>query len=275
MWSGGLWWKDSWCAILTTTDKPLHPQLAAEVGTEFSGFWSYAVQRDVVLHGRFRPLHWALTTIESALLRNHPHWWVAETHLIGVLACTLLYFVARRLGLGLLPALLSSLWVMVATRRLWAELQLSEEPGLLLTTLALYSFLRAADERSPAWDGLGLASAIGAALFKESFVLVLPALLLFRVLLECRGAEAPSMRSALRRRVWVVLIGGLVWLALSTVVVILLLDPGGYDNTIVAGITATDRWSPIRWAEMLWDWSRLFAWFTPLIGLAWLAPSLR
>lgn len=275
MWSGGLWWKDNWCAILTTTDNPLHPQLAADVGKGFSGFWSYAFQRDLMLHGRFRPLHWALTTAESALMRDHPHLWIAETHLIGISACVLLFFTGRRLGLGTLSALLLSLWIMIATRRLWAELQLSEEPGLFLTVLAIYSIVRAADKRSRTWDALGLASTACAALFKESFVLVIPALLLFRVLLERRGTDMPSIRAALRRVRWVVAIGGLMWLTLSTVVILLLLDPDGYDNTVVAGVATTERWSPIRWAEMLWAWSGLFALFTPLLGLAWLAPALR
>src|SRR5688572_10167596 len=64
LWSGGLWWKDSWYAILTTTDRPRHPQLASAVGEQFSSYWSYAVERDLAL-GRFRPLFWALLTAES------------------------------------------------------------------------------------------------------------------------------------------------------------------------------------------------------------------
>jgi hypothetical protein len=274
MWSGGLWWKDSWYANLTATDGPLHPQLAEAVGDQFSSFRAYAFERDTNL-GRFRPLYWALLTVESALLREHPLLWVAETHVIGIAACVLLQLTARRLGLGRVAALFVPLWTMIAGRRLWTELQLSEEPALLLTALALYGFLRGACARSRVWDGVGLAGSIGAGLLKESFAAILPALLLYRVWLEWRQSEAPTLSSILRRRIWLISSASAAFLGLSIVIALLLLEPGGYDNRILAGASTAPRWLPVRWIQGIWGWSESFAYFAPLIGLAWLASQWR
>jgi hypothetical protein len=274
MWQGGLWWKDSWYALLTTTDKPLHPQLAAALDDQFASFWNYAIERDVGL-GRFRPLFWALLTVESALMRDHPRLWIAETQLIGIAAGFLLYFTARRLGLRLIPALLVALWVLIAGRRLWAELQLAEEPALLLTSLTLYAFVRAADERSRMWDALGLTSAICAGLFKESFAAILPALLIFRIWLDLRQQPTASIAGAVRARRVLLAIGSLAFVALAAVSAWLLLQPGGYDNKIVAAESAGSRWSPLHWIQMVWEWSHSFAAFTPLLGLAFLLPRIR
>jgi hypothetical protein len=274
MWRGGLWWKDSWYALLTTTDKPLHPQLAAALGDQFSSFWNYAIERDIGL-GRFRPLFWALLTAESALLRDHPRLWIAETQLIGMAAGVLLYLAGRRLGLRLIPSLLVALWVLIAGRRLWAELQLAEEPALLLTSLTLYAFARAADERSRIWDALGLASALCAGLFKESFAALLPALLIFRVGLDVRRNNAPSIAGAIRARWMLLAIGSLAFVALAAISAWLLLEPGGYDNKIVAEGGSSNRWSPLHWVQMLWEWSHSFAAYTPLLGLAFLMPAFR
>jgi len=275
MWHGGFWWKDSWYAILTTTHKPLHPQLVAAVDDQFSGFWHYAVERDYGL-GRFRPLFWALLTVESALMREHPHAWVVETQVIGIAAGMLLYLTARRLGLRLIPSLLVGLWVLIAGRRLWAELQLAEEPALLLTSFTLYAFVRAADEHSKRWDALGLTSAICAGFFKETFAAILPALLLFRIWLDARQEPTAPIASIVRRRRALIAVGAVAFVALAAVSAWLLLQPGGYDNMIL-GVDepVVSHWSPLHWIQMLWAWSHSFADYTPLLGLAFLVPSFR
>lgn len=274
MWSGDLWWKDSWYAILTATDRPLHPQLAYVVGDQFASFWGYAFERDADL-GRFRPLFWALLRVESELLRAHPLLWILETHLIGITACLLLYATARRLGLGAIAALLVPLWVMLAGRRLWTELQLAEEPALLLTSVALYAFLRGADQRSRAWDSFGLTCAACAGLFKESFAALLPALVLYRIALEVRPQRSTSLRTALREQRWLLATGAATFVALAVPSALLLLDPKGYDNRIVAGTLEADLGLPLHWGTMLWENAGLFAWFAPLLGLAWLASVHR
>jgi hypothetical protein len=269
MWRGNLWWKDSWYAILTASDRPLHPQLAAVVGDQFSSYWSYAFERDADL-GRFRPLFWALLGFEAAFLREHPLLWILETHLIGIASCLVLYATARRLGLGAIAAALVPLWIMVAGRRLWTELQLAEEPALLLTSLALYAFARGAHARSRTWDSIGLTCAACAGLFKESFAALLPALVLYRIALEVRPGRAASFERVLAEQRWLLITGAATFVALALPCALLLLDPKGYDNHIVAGATETDFGLPLHWAAMLADNAALFAWFAPIAGLAWL-----
>jgi hypothetical protein len=202
--------------------------------------------------GRFRPLYYSFRFAEIILFGTNPQAWHIATISFGVLTCFLLYLAARKVGADIFSAsLFASMFAMTGSlAEIWYRLGPNETLGMLLLALSIWAIANAVRRVSPwFWDGLALTAMALAGLTKESFVLVIPALLLLRWTLQC-WIHQETWRQAfctLQR----LMVGGLLVFVAEMVILIavMLYAPEGYGPTIVKlSLTSLD---PRKWYERL------------------------
>jgi hypothetical protein len=161
----------------------VHPQAAA-------GPPSVA---DVIVHdfqdtGRFRPLYYLVRLGLVCIFGTNPLVWHAFVLFLGICTALLLYHTGRALRVA--PPLAFAFAVLFlyapSAAYTWIRIGPQESIGTFLTGLALFAVAQAVSRAKPGWcDFLFVISASAAALTKESFILVLPAILYARIALEC------------------------------------------------------------------------------------------
>jgi hypothetical protein len=139
-----------------------HPQIPRPL-TAFQR----AFEEDPV-RGRFRPMSVLIRYAQIYVLRDLPIAWHLVTLAAGIASAWLLYSIGRRTFACVLPAVLLSAWLLVT-------------PGMSFT----------ADTSTFTWDVGYVLTATAAGLCKESFSLALPALALWRVLVNRFDAREP------------------------------------------------------------------------------------
>lgn len=148
--------------------------------------------------GRFRPLYYAVRLAQVRLLGTNPIVWHVGYLFIGLITCALFYrllrYLARPLlaGLGVLMLILFPYAPMI-----WVRLGPQEGIGTLLLIAALICIVESV--RRPGRSGLiaelAIVSLAGcAAFYKESFALLIPALIVIRIILQL-----PSLRDDAQR----------------------------------------------------------------------------
>lgn len=245
--------------------------------------WWRVASDDVTEFGRLRPVFLGWHFFKIALVGARPVPQHLLTLALGVLAAFALSRALRAAGADLASALLFPALVLLSGPQgdVWYLLFSSAETvAMPLLALALWGLAHAA--RRPAsgrLDALWLGAAWLAALAKESFALVLPALLLLRVALESCAHEQSLWRTARARR------GVLIWgLALCALVLagaasLVWLLPQSYGAR-AAGFGAHSLqpatwWATSRGADV-WPLMRHALAALPLLGLlVALAPSKR
>lgn len=262
--------KDDWEAILFTSTTPWHPQLdlpAPNYTSYLTDYRGYALEREFML-GRFRPVYWTLTTVEAHLFHSTPVLWHLETLLLGAAGACLLYVAARRMQLHPLPALVGALLLVLSAYNLWVELAISEEPALLFTTVALLLWVEGARRgRLTAYDWVALLVMILAGWLKESFTLIIPAMLLGRGALQWLWFNPVSFRTAFM---------SLLPLNFAAAVLIIfqlalqawVYQTGYFSQLVVGGSEAILSWAtPIKWLFYIGYNGQKFGFYLPLFVL--------
>ncbi|MBE7552037.1 MAG: hypothetical protein HS126_13290 [Anaerolineales bacterium] len=202
--------------------------------------------------GRFRPLYYSFRFAEIILFGTNPQAWHIATISFGVLTCFLLYLAARKLDADIFSAsLFAPMFVMTGSlAEIWYRLGPNETLGMVVLALSIWAIANAARRVSPwFWDGLALTAMALAGLTKESFVLVIPALLLLRWTLQC-WIHQETWRQAfctLRR----LMVGGLLVFVVEIVILIVVMfyAPKGYGPAIVN--LSLMSFDPRKWYEQL------------------------
>jgi len=270
--------KDDWTVTLIGREHPPHPQMAkwAEV---YDHFGNYGLRNDLHTWGRFRPVYWALVTVEAHVFHNHPRLWHLDTILIGIATVLVFYGSLRMLGMGALAATMCGLWMILSAGELWTELQIAEKPAMLLVMLAVLGFVRGARVgRLCAWDWLALLCAAMAGGMKESFTLLLPAMVLLRVVLQVGWFHETRWPDALRNLRWLIIAAALVCVA-QLGMAAYALTQGIYSKQVVEGAGGAEtgsRLSPLAWARLIWPKpvAMPLAYYIPIAGLGALVPSI-
>lgn len=173
-------------------------------------WWRRITHDDVAIFGRLRPVFLGWHFLKVALFGAQPLPQHLLTLALGVVAAFALSRALRTAGAGLACALLfPALTLLSGTQgAIWFLLMsAAENVAMPLLALALWGLVHAARARHRAvLDAAWLTAAVLAALAKESFALVLPALLLLRVGLEARAREQDAWRTA-RRHAWLLALG--------------------------------------------------------------------
>ncbi len=244
--------------------RPVHPDLTDHF-EPVDSVWDIAFTRDIA-QGRFRPVYYLFRFGEIALMKTSSAAW-HSTHLgLGILTCFFLYVAGRRLRLSRLAAALLAAWVTLqaGATEIWVRLGPSETQAMLFFSVALLAIAVAPGRRtSRRWDAVALASMALMGWSKETFVLVIPALLLTRLALEWR-LHPGGWRQAWRAAAFPLGAGTVLFTGQLAVVLWLYLR-GGYGSGVLRAVR--HPFSPAAWATILGETSGRFSYFVP-VGFA-------
>jgi putative flippase GtrA len=260
--------------------------------------WLSFIESDIRLFARFRPAYWLYVAMGDLLFGVNPHLWHASIMLWGVITCYLFYIALRKIGADIASSFIFVLLLVLSDSQSWIWLNLipQETIGMMFSAVAVWAIVLASSHDQPSrWDVLALIAMGLAGLVKESFVILIPALLLLR--LTCRKCfSSQSWNESLRSLYAPLAAGTLIFTVEITVVMIILLSkPTGYSaNASNLSVTSFDprQWlqlvstfelaKPLVWAFGVWigllgfykEINRTHLLVIAVIFAAWLAPQL-
>ncbi len=259
--------KDDWKPLRYTQERPYHPQL--EQNIQDFGFANLKWEWNL---GRFTPVFNLVQVLEAHAFKTAPLLWHLETLGLALFSAALLYLIFISLGISIFPALLGGMWFLARGQELWVEKQYQEDTGVLLILLAVYLFIRAAqDHRSSKLDWAALTIMVLAGFTKETFVFLYPALLLFRIFLDCCLINRKPLSQNLRRLRTILIAGGLIFVGQMLLILFLYLR-GPYAQGVV-GALFEFRGSQIT--RLFSGMSANFSYFLPALGLFLVIPAVR
>jgi len=213
--------------------------------------WATRIAVDINVYQRFRPAYWLYLAAGGVLFGTNPLLWHAATILWGVLTCYLFYVALRKIGADAISSLVFVLLLVVSGNQNWIWINLipQETIGMLLTAIAVWAIVLASQRaRAARWDVLALIAMALAGLAKESFVILIPALLLLRWVCQKRFSKQ-SWQQALRRLRVPLTAGALVFMIeLAPLVTILLSKSGGDSKTYSLSVSGFD---PRLWLQIV------------------------
>lgn len=145
--------------------------------------WIRRITIDIDGYQRFRPGYWLYIILGGKLFGTNPHLWHAAALSWGVFTCYFFYIALRKFGADIASSFIFVLLLVLSGNQnwIWFNLIPQETIGMLLTALAVWSIAHASQRSQISrWDVLALTAMAVAGFVKESFVLLIPALLLLR-----------------------------------------------------------------------------------------------
>ena len=261
--------------------------------------WLTYIVVDIQGFQRFRPAYWLYRAASGPLFGTNPQLWHAATILWGVLTCHLFYIALRKIGADVVSSLIFVLLLVLSGNQSWIWINLipQETIGMLLTAMSVCTIVLASHRpRAGRWDVLSLMAMALAGLVKESFVILIPALLLLRWACQ-KCFDGQSWSQTLRQLRVPLTIGALIFaIELALVMAVFLSNLGGYSAK-VSGLSASS-FDPRRLFHVVlslgWDKQLLLAagvllwiilWFrqkssrsyllgTAVILAAWMIPQV-
>ena len=224
--------------------------------------WVARIIGDIQSFARFRPGYWLYHAIGGLAFGVNPHLWHAATLVWGILTCYLFYAALRKIGADIISSFIFVLLLVLSGNQNWIWINLipQETIGMLLTAIAVWAIVTAS-QRNPSgrWDAVALIALALAGLVKESFVILIPALLLLRwTCQKCFSGQ--SWRESLRRIRVPLIIGALIFIVeMAMVMVVLLSKPGGYSAG-ASGLSLAS-FDPRRWLQIVLN----FKWYQQLV----------
>lgn len=202
--------------------------------------------------GRVRPGYSVLYHIEVALFGDNPAVWHLAFWSYGLLTGLLFYSAVRQAGIDPLSAGLFVLLLTFTGRQysVWYRLGTGETWGILFLAAAVLALVVAAKRQQPnIWDGVALTFMFLMGTPKESFVLVIPALLLLRIGLHQLRHEM-SWRQTLHRLKTPLIAGLLIFIVQMTAIgLVMYVKPDQYGAS-TAGISPQSFW-PATWSQAI------------------------
>jgi hypothetical protein len=225
--------------------------LITERSWDISG-WAARITGDIQSFARFRPGYWLYQAIGGLAFGVNPHLWHAATIVWGILTCYLLYIALRKIGADIVSSFIFVLLLVLSGNQNWIWINLipQETIGMLLTALAVWAIVVASQRSRPnRWDVVAITAMTFAGLVKESFVILIPALLMLR--LTCQKCfSGQSWRESLRQLRVPLTIGTLVFvIEIVLVMGVLLSKPGGYSAG-ASGLSVVS-FDPRRWLQIV------------------------
>jgi hypothetical protein len=227
--------------------------------------WVARITADIQDYARLRPVYWMYYAIGSLAFGVNPHLWHAATILWGVLTCYLFYVALRTIGADIVSSFIFVLLLVLSGGQnwIWINLVPQETIGMLLTATAVWGIAVASQRSQPGRaDVVTLTTMALAGLVKESFVLLIPALLLLRwTCQKCLNGQ--SWRESLHQLRVPLTVGALVFvIEITLVMVVLLSKPGGYSAE-ASGLSVAS-FAPTRWLRIVWP----LTWYHQLVVAA-------
>jgi hypothetical protein len=193
--------------------------------------WLSRITADAEVFQRVRPGYWLYVALGDHLFGVNPHLWHAAALAWGVLATYLLSMSLRRIGADWVSVAVFVLVLLLGGSQNWVWVSLipQETTGMLMTAVAVWAMVLAStSERAGPWDALAVVAMAVAGSIKESFIILIPALLLLRLVLEVhiKGSAWPQ---ALRNSLVAIGCGTVIFvMELGVVLAVVRSQPGGY-----------------------------------------------
>lgn len=133
---------------------------------------------------RFRPAYYTHRVLITSLIGVNSKLWAIYFCGIAVLSSFLLFRALSHLGFSVITAFLFPLFAFLGEQTaVWWRLGTAETLGMLFISFSVYSLAKMTSQKSslPFWNISFLISTILAALSKESFILMIPALLFWKI----------------------------------------------------------------------------------------------
>jgi hypothetical protein len=202
--------------------------------------WVHTAIDDTQRFGRFRPLYFLFHFTKIVLFGLNPYILHIITTGLGVLTCFFLYIAMRQVGTDILSALFFILlFAMTGYQNvIWYQIFTPQETlGMVFISISVWAIVKAASQGKPGWwDTLALVTMASAGLTKESFVLLIPALLLLRWTLHCWFSQETWL-PALRRLRLPLVVGSLTFIAEMLIIAVILLSMPKSYSANAAGLS--------------------------------------
>lgn len=204
--------------------------------------WMGIIINDTKQFGRFRPAYYLFHFAKIWLFGLNPYVLHIVTTGLGVLTCFFFYITMRKVCADVLSSLFFILLFAVTgyQNMIWYQIfSAAETLGMAFTSISVWTVVKAASQgKLSLWDLLALIIMALAGITKESFVLIIPALLLLRLMLHCWFSQETWLQ-ALRRLHLPLVVGLLIFIVeILILVVILLFMPKSYSAN-AAGLSLT------------------------------------
>ena len=234
----------------------------------------FALSEDVGL--RFRPLYFSVRVLLYGLFGTNLVAWSVEKALEIIGALFLLYLSARKLRCSPFFALAFSFFIMVGPQSaVWWKLGPQEGTGMLLFSASFYLLLRWLEDGKTFCAAGSVAAAAAMSLYKESFLLLLPFLMLSCVYFDGikNGFTWNVIRNALIRNKYVIGSYGITFAAVLLIIVFTVgvMSPGyvGVDASM-----SPNEYKHV-WINTLQNHVDHFVWFSIVSGILLLTYAKR
>ncbi|MBF0493900.1 MAG: phospholipid carrier-dependent glycosyltransferase [Candidatus Omnitrophica bacterium] len=197
--------------------------------TSFPQFLRQAVSEDLSV--RFRPLRMIERAVEIKLFGSNFPLWYGYNCLMGIFCAYFLYLFARTVKFSFSSALLFPAFTLLGQQSvIWGRSSLSEPIGMFFLSLSLLCMAKSVHSETDRsrYNGLFLLFFVLSALSKESFLLLLPALVFWKVWLFGSRNDL-SFKESLAKNKILVLVTSLMMLAGLSV--IFLIGPAKEPNS--------------------------------------------
>lgn len=225
--------------------------VAALEKIDLSALWD-SFASNVSVGGRFKIGHVLIPFIGVSFFGVNPQLWHGAVIVAGIFTCFFLYAAMRQMGADMIASFLFVLLLATtgSQNSIWYRLLTGETWGMLFVAISVWAMTHAAHRPRPsAWDALALVGLLIAVTFKESFILVVPALLLLRWVLQV-WVTRQTWLQALHTLRLPLTIGALIFVInLSLVIAVLFYKPDGYGAG-VAGLSL-HSFDPRVWYNLL------------------------
>jgi len=214
--------------------------------------WVTHIKNDIQLFTRFRPAYWIYIAVGNIFFGTNPHLWHAAAILWGVLTCYLLYIALRRLGADVASSFIFVLLLLSGTQNwIWLNLIPQETIGMLLSAIAVWAIVFASQRKHAGqWGILALIAMALAGLVKESFVILIPALLILRWTCQKLLINGQSWRETLHSlRGWITAGTLIFMIEMLMIMTVLLSKPGGYSAG--ASNLSSASFDPRQWMSLV------------------------
>lgn len=221
----------------------------------------FALSEDVGL--RFRPMYFVVRILLYGIFGTNLTAWSVEKafEIIGVLF--LLYLSARRLKCSPFFALAFSLFVMTGPQSaVWWKLGPQESTGMLLFSAAFYFLLRWMDEGEKSSAFISCMAVTAMAMYKESFLLLIPFLILFCVYYPCirESFGWKNVWMFVKKNIYIIAVYAAIFMIVLLVIVfsIGIMSPGyvGVDTSM-----SPNEYKHV-WINSLRNCVNYFVWFS-------------
>ena len=165
---------------------------------------------------RFRPLYYPIRILQTIIFGTNLFAMSVVKGIETVLACILIYYIARKLNCSVKYAIATALFIMVGPQSAtWWKLGPQELTGTWIFALGIWFILKSKETKKKRYNMAAILLFFVDSLYKESFIMLLPAVILFYLYMELEGKAInwKNLGKAIKGQLASLLVLGIIFLA--------------------------------------------------------------